>query len=172
MAGQCAAERGVTDVPPRDTRESISTMNHRRSILGATLTLAFVVGLASLAGCAPSTDKPLPEVEGLAVERGPYAPQNNELGDTLIVSWTPSRDSRVEGYVIYRAEQGIGADMAEKSEFELQAVTIATQYVDDEVHTTILYPTVRYFYQVAVIGAESAQGPLSPEVSIEYTTTG
>jgi hypothetical protein len=30
---------------------------------------------------------------------------------------------------------------------------------------------MRYFYQVAVIGPETMQGPMSPEVSIEYTGT-
>jgi fibronectin type 3 domain-containing protein len=149
----------------------MSKMNPKRSILGATLTLALVVLLTAVAGCATSTAQPLPGVEGITAELGANTPGSSDSSNTIVVSWTPNSDSRVQGYAIYRAEQGVGADVAEKSAFTLQAITSATKYVDDEVHTTQKYPTTRYFYKVCVVAAAAAQGPLSPEVSIEYTAT-
>jgi hypothetical protein len=130
--------------------------------------LILITSLMAFPACNPE-ETPLPEVEGVTVTLGPVSPDNGTKVDTVIVSWNASRDSRVQGYAIYRAEQGIGDGAAEKSEFTLQAVTIATQYVDDEVRTSVRYPTMRYFYQVTVIGPESMQGPMSAEVAIDYT---
>jgi hypothetical protein len=98
-------------------------------------------------------------------------PDNDVPANSVIVSWTASRDPRVEGYAIYRAEQGIGAGTAEKSDYSLQAITIATRYVDDEVRVSVRYPVVRYHYQVAAIGPGGITGPMSAEVSIEYSAT-
>jgi hypothetical protein len=144
-------------------------MKHRISTW--TFLLILVVLVVAIPACREQEDPPLPEVEGVAVALGPESLENPGEIDTVIVSWSASRDSRVQGYAIYRAEQGTGATTTEKSEFILQAITIATQYVDDEVRTSLRYPTMRYFYQVAVIGPETMQGPMSPEVSIEYTGT-
>ena len=144
-------------------------MKHR--IPAWTLLLILVALLVAVSGCSEPEDAPLPDVEGVAVALGPESPDKPGVIDTVIVSWSASRDSRVQGYAIYRAEQGMGVTTTDKSEFILQAITIATQYVDDEVRTSLRYPTMRYFYQVAVIGPETMQGPMSPEVSIEYTGT-
>lgn len=134
-------------------------------------TLILIVGtaLAALAACAEPEEHPLPEVTGVEVELGPESIDNPGQVDTVVVSWQPSKDSRVQGYAIYRAEQGIGEVPSEKSEFALQAVTIATQYVDDEVRTSVRYPTVHYFYRISTVGPETSQGPMSPEVSIEFS---
>lgn len=142
-------------------------MKHRHSVAGVSISLAIVALLLSIPGCIPG-DKPLPEVESVTAALGAATPGTGVV-DTIIVSWSASSDSRVDGYVIYRAEQGIGATIAEKSEFVLQALTIAIQYVDDDVHTSDLYPTVRYFYQIAVIDPDGILGPMSPEVSVEYS---
>ncbi|GEM_PF-6931654 len=142
-------------------------MTHKPAVVRAIIALALVALLTSSLACTQA-DKPLPVPENVTVERGPYAPDDNQFGDTLIVSWEQSTDQRVEGYVIFRAEQGIGASPGEKTEYELQALTIAVQYVDDEVRTTERYPTMRYFYQVAVISSGGELGPRSEEVSIEY----
>ena len=144
-------------------------MKHR--IPAWTFLLILVALVVIISGCSEPEDVPLPAVEGVAVALGPENPENPGEIDTVIVSWSASRDSRVQGYAIYRAEQGIGVTAADKSEFILEAITIATQYVDDEVRTSLKFPTMRYFYQVAVIGAETMQGPMSTEVSIEYTGT-
>ena len=144
-------------------------MKHR--IPAWTFLLILVALVVAISGCGEPEDLPLPEVEGVAVALGPESLEKPGVIDTVIVSWSASRDSRVQGYAIYRAEQGTGVTTTEKSEFILQAITIATQYVDDEVRTSLRYPTMRYFYQVAVIGPETMQGPMSPEVSIEYTGT-
>lgn len=133
------------------------------------LIAAFAV--AGLAGCSPS-DKPLPVPEGVAVVQGPYEPENDEYGDVLIVTWDSVKDSRVDGYVIYRAEQGLGPNAGEKSEFVLQALTFALQYRDEEVHTTDLYPTMKYFYAISVITEDGTVGPMSNEVEIEYAPLG
>ncbi len=140
-------------------------MKHK--ILAATLPLAIIMVLATIPACTPE-DPPLPEVEGVAARLSPQSPANGQDEDTIIISWNQSRDSRVEGYAIYRAEQGIGATTTDKSDYTLQAITIATQYVDDEIRTTERYPTMRYFYRISVIISQGAQGPLSPEVSIDY----
>lgn len=144
-------------------------MKHRIPVWTSVLTLVAV--LIAVPGCSEPEDLPLPEVEGVAVALGPESLENPGQIDTVIVSWSASRDSRVQGYAIYRAEQGIGATVADKSDFTLQAITIATQYVDDEVRTSLRYPTVRYFYQVTVIGPQTTQGPMSPEIGIDYTGT-
>ncbi len=137
-------------------------------ILGATC-----VGIAVtvLVGCSPS-EKPLEAPEGVKVVQGPYAPENDEYGDTLIVSWDPVDDERVDGYVIYRAEQGLGPTPGEKTEYEMQALTFAFKYTDEEVHTTDKYPTMHYFYRIAVITADGVVGPMSEEVDIEYAPLG
>jgi len=140
-------------------------MKHRFPAVA--LTLASVALTAALLGCSPE-DKPLPQVEGVEAQLSLKSAENGQDSDIDIVSWEASNDSRVQGYVIYRAEQGIGATEAEKSEFTVQAVTIATQYTDDEIRTSVRYPTMRYFYRIATIDAEGIQGPQSPEVSIEY----
>ena len=132
--------------------------------------LLLVALLIAVPGC-DREEPPLPDVEGLEVRLGPPSLENGGKVDTIIVSWSPARDTRVEGYAIFRAEQGVGATEAEKSEFALQAVTIATQYVDDDIRTSLRYPTMRYFYQVVVLGAQGIQGPMSAEVSIEYSGT-
>ncbi len=95
-------------------------------------------------------------------------PGEGEADDIILVSWNPSKDVRVDGYVIYRAEQGVGAVVQQKSEFVLQALTFATQYKDDEIHRTEQYPMVRYFYRISVISTEGETGPMSDEVSVEY----
>jgi len=140
-------------------------MTHTNRIIGAAFTLAIAALALFVPGCTPD-DKPLPQVEGVTAVLGP-ASQDNVI-NTVVVSWTAGTDSRIDGYVIYRAEQGIGATVGDKSEFVLQALTIATQYVDDDVHTSAMYPTMRYFYQVAIIDAEGILGPMSPEVMVEY----
>ena len=133
------------------------------------LIAAFAV--AGLAGCSPS-DKPLPVPEGVTVVQGPYEPDNDEFGDVLIVSWNAVNDARVDGYVIYRAEQGLGPTPGEKSEFVLQALTFALKYNDEEVHTTDKYPTMKYFYRISIITEEGTVGPMSDEVEIEYAPLG
>ena len=130
-----------------------------------------VFAIAGLAGCSPE-EKPLPTPEGVAVVQGPYEPENDEYGDVLIVSWKPVNDNRVDGYVIYRAEQGLGATPGEKTEYELQALTFALKYDDEEIHTTDKYPTMKYFYQISVITEEGTLGPMSDEVEIEYAPLG
>ena len=119
--------------------------------------------LAGFGGCSQG-EKPLPSVFGVHVERGAG---DHEGG--LLVTWDASTDSRVEGYAIYRAEEGLGSTPGEKSEYVLQAVTFATQYNDEEVHTTELYPSILYYYQITVIAEDGSRGPMSEEVSIEYS---
>ncbi len=119
--------------------------------------------LAGFGGCSQG-EQPLPSVSGVQVEHGDGAP-----ADSLLVTWDASTDSRVEGYAIYRAEEGLGSTPGEKSEFVLQAITFATRYVDEEVHTTELYPSVLYYYQITVIAEDGARGPMSEEASIEYS---
>jgi hypothetical protein len=143
-------------------------MNHRRTFTGVALTFALSLTLALAAGCSPE-EKPLPTVEGVAVEPGSESTVEGAIEKSVVVSWKPSSDSRVEGYAIYRAEQGLGVAETEKSEFTMQAITVVTHYIDDEVRASLRYPTMRYFYQVAVISAGTVTGPMSPEVSIEYT---
>lgn len=141
----------------------------RHALLLAAILAIAVIG--SLTGCSPE-DKPLPAPEGVTVVQGPYEPENEEYGDVLIVSWDVVKDDRVDGYVIYRAEQGLGPNPDEKTEFVLQALTFALKYEDEEIHTTDLYPTMKYFYTIAVITEEGAVGPMSEEVEIEYTPLG
>lgn len=144
-------------------------MKHRMP--GWYLIPLLVAVLAVIPGCDEPEEAPLPEVTGVTVAQGPESPQNPGTVDTIIVSWDGSKDSRVEGYAIYRAEQGLGAIASEKSEYELQAITLATQYVDDEVRTSVRYPMMQYFYRVSVIGPDTMQGPMSAEVSIEFSGT-
>lgn len=143
----------------------------KHTALSWTLLLGLAAFLVFLPGCGDKEEPPLPEVTGVTVELGPESVDNPGKVNTVIVSWQPSKDSRVQGYAIYRAEQGIGAVPADKSEFTLQAVTIATQYVDDEVRTSVRYPSVRYSYQIAAIGPQSTQSAMSAEVSIEFSGT-
>ena len=171
MAGQRAAIHSASSsaggtIPHGSTTQ----MKHRHNAFGAIFTLAMVALLMSVPGCAQK-EKPLPEVEGVTAVLQLAAPDNAEAIDTTIVSWKTSTDPRGNGYVIYRAEQGIGATVEEKSEFTLQALTIATQYVDDDIRTSVLYPAVRYFYQVCLITPEGIQGPMSPETSVEYSSS-
>jgi len=133
--------------------------------------LTAIIAMAGLAGCSPE-EKPLPAPEGVTVVQGPYQPENDEYGDVLIVSWDAVNDSRVDGYVIYRAEQGLGPTPGEKTEYELQALTFALKYDDEEIHTTDKYPTMKYFYQISVITEEGTVGPMSDEVEIEYAPLG
>lgn len=123
--------------------------------------------LAVLPGCS-AKDDPLPTPENVQVTQD----SDDESEDVIIVTWYESKDSRVEGYAIYRAEQGIGSPNGEKTETELQAVTFATRYKDEEIHTTELYATVRYFYQIEVIAEDGTRGPMSEEVEIEYVPVG
>jgi hypothetical protein len=120
--------------------------------------------LAGLGGCSQG-EKPLPAVFGVQVEHGA-----GDQAGRLLVTWDASTDSRVEGYAIYRAEEGLGSTPGEKSEFVLQAITFATRYIDDEVHTTELYPSFQYYYQIQVIAEDGTLGPMSEEVSIEYSS--
>ena len=119
--------------------------------------------LAGLGGCSQG-EKPLPAVFGVQVERG-----DGDLAERVLVTWDASTDSRVEGYAIYRAEEGLGSTPGEKSEFVLQAITFATRYIDEEVHTTELYPSIMYYYQITVIAEDGSRGPMSEEVSVEYS---
>ncbi len=119
--------------------------------------------LAGFGGCSQG-EEPLPSVSGVQVEHG-----DGDPADSLLVTWDASTDSRVEGYAIYRAEEGLGSTPGEKSEFVLQAITFATRYVDEEVHTTELYPSILYYYQITVIAEDGARGPMSEEASIEYS---
>jgi len=144
------------------------TQLRRHSILVA---LISAIAIAGLVGCSPE-EKPLPAPEGVAVVQGPYEPENDEYGDVLIVSWDAVNDGRVDGYVIYRAEQGLGPTPGEKTEYELQALTFALKYDDEEIHTTDKYPTMKYFYQISVITEEGTVGPMSDEVEIEYAPLG
>ena len=119
--------------------------------------------LTGFSGCSQG-EEPLPAVSGVQVECGDGDPAGR-----VLVTWDASTDSRVEGYAIYRAEEGLGSTLGEKSEFVLQAITFATQYIDEEVHTTELYPSILYYYQITVIAEGGARGPMSEEVSIEYS---
>jgi len=143
-------------------------MNFKRTITGIGITVALSLTMALTAGCSPE-EKPLPTVEDVTVQLGSESTVQGAIDNSVVVSWSPSRDSRVEGYAIYRAEQGLGVEVTEKSEFALQAITVATYYIDDEVRTSLRYPSMRYFYQVAVITSGTVTGPMSPELSIEYT---
>lgn len=139
---------------------------HRHPITFRTLIPLFAACcliLAGFGGCSPD-EKPLPAVFGIQVERG-----EGDAADRVLVTWDASTDSRVEGYAIYRAEEGLGATPDEKSEFVLQAITFATQYMDEDVHTTELYPSVLYYYQITVIAEDGSRGPMSEEESIEYS---
>ena len=127
------------------------------------LLAAFCLILAGFGGCSPG-EEPLPAVSGVQVEHG-----DGDPADSVLVTWDASTNSRVEGYAIYRAEEGLGATPDEKSELVLQAITFATRYIDTEVHTTELYPSVLYYYQITVIAEDGARGPMSEEVSIEYS---
>ncbi|MFC2008825.1 hypothetical protein ACFLUT_02090 [Chloroflexota bacterium] len=139
--------------------------------LSILVVLISAVALAGLVGCSPE-EKPLPAPEGVTVVQGPYEPENDEYGDVLIVSWSAVNDDRVDGYVIYRAEQGLGPTPGEKTEYELQALTFALTFDDEEIHTTDKYPTMQYFYRIAVITPEGTVGPMSDEVDIEYAPLG
>jgi len=134
----------------------------RHYVLLRPLTLGLVVFLAALPACGEREEPPLPEITGVTVALGP------EPVNTVILSWQPSTDARVQGYAVYRAEQGLGTAVTEKSEFTLQAVSVATSYVDDEVRSSVRYPQTLYFYQVTAIGPQSVQGPMSTEVSIQF----
>ena len=127
------------------------------------LIVACSLALTGFGGCSQG-EKPLPSVFGVQVERG-----EGDLADRVLVTWDASTDSRVEGYAIYRAEEGLGSTPGEKSEYVLQAVTFATQYNDEEVHTTELYPSIMYYYQITVIAEDGSRGPMSEEVSVEYS---
>jgi len=140
---------------------------HRHSLSVRTLLPLLVACffiLAGFGGCSQS-DKPLPSVFGVKAGRG-----EGDLADRVLVTWDASTDSRVEGYAIYRAEEGLGSTPGEKSEFVLQAITFATQYLDEEVHTTELYPSILYYYQITVIAEDGSRGPMSDEASIEYSS--
>lgn len=121
-----------------------------------------------LTGCSEE-DKPLPIPENVEVTQSAGSDQSEDM---IIVTWDASTDIRVEGYAIYRAEQGVGSTEAEKTDPELQAITFATSFKDTEIHTTELYATVRYYYQITVIAEDGARGAPSDEVEIEYTPPG
>ncbi len=115
------------------------------------------------AGCIG--DRGLPTPSGVTAA---LVPGEGDVEDVILVSWNASRDSRVDGYVIYRAEQGVGAALQEKTEPVLQALTFATQYKDDDIRSSELYPTMRYYYSIAIITKDGETGPMSAEVSIDY----
>lgn len=142
-------------------------MLHRHLAMKSFLTLMSVATLLSTTACT-TEDEPLPAPANVTAQLGSDANQNGGEERTVMVSWDASSDTRVEGYAIYRAEQGIGEADGEKTEYKLQAITIATQYEDDELRTTERFPTTRYYYQVSVMGPEGAQGPMSEEISVDY----
>ncbi len=100
-------------------------MNHTFNKIGALLTFGMLTLLLWVPGC--SSDKALPEVEGVTATRGTATADNPGSAATILVTWDASTDERVDGYVIYRAEQGIGSTEQEKSSFEVQAITFATR---------------------------------------------
>lgn len=142
-------------------------MSHRGLTTKLFVVIVSVPLLLATTACT-TEDEPLPAPANVAVRLSSSAEQDSGSQPTITVSWDASSDARVEGYAIYRAEHGIDVTDGEKTEYELQAITIATQYVDDELRTTERFPTTRYFYQIAVIGPEGTQGPMSEEVSIDY----
>jgi len=125
--------------------------------------LAVTLLAGATAGCIG--DRALPTPSGVTAV---LVPGEGDADDIILVSWNASRDSRVDGYVIYRAEQGVGAVVQDKSEAVLQALTFATQYKDDDIHGTELYPTMRYYYSICIITEDGTTGPMSAEVSVEY----
>lgn len=134
--------------------------NHA-SILMVLLAVTLLAG--ATAGCIG--ERALPTPSGVTAVLVPGA---GDVEDIILVSWNASRDSRVDGYVIYRAEQGVGAVLQEKTEPVLQALTFATQYRDEEIHNTELYPNMRYYYSIAIITADGELGPASDEVIVDY----
>lgn len=145
-------------------------MIHRRLATRMLIALISAAVMLSVPGCTQN-DTPLPSPMNVSVQLGSEAQGNDGIEGTVIVSWDAGTDGRVEGYAIYRAEQGVGDTIGERTDYKLQAVTIATRYLDDEVRTTERYPTTRYFYRISVIGPEGRQGPMSEEISIDYQAT-
>jgi len=129
--------------------------------------LAVTLLAGATAGCIG--ERALPTPSGVTAV---LLPGEGDAEDVILVSWKASKDSRVDGYVIYRAEQGVGAVLQEKTEPVLQALTFATQYKDDEIHSTELYPTMRYYYSVSIITEDGVTGPMSAEVTVEYASAG
>ena len=133
-----------------------------KSRLAALLAVA-ILGLSLLAGCSGDRPLPTPEITGVTL-----LPAEGDTPDTVLVTWKEVKDKRIEGYAIYRAEEGVGTTTGEKSEFVLEAITIALQYKDDELHVTERYPSTRYYYRISSIAEDGRYGPMSDEASILY----
>ncbi|MFW6056810.1 MAG: fibronectin type III domain-containing protein [Chloroflexota bacterium] len=125
-----------------------------------TLFALAVAGTLLLPGCSGDRPLPAPEITDIT-----YIEAEGDTPDTFVLKWEPLDDNRIEGYAIYRAEEGLGPDTGTKSEFELEAVTIALQYKDDELRVTERYPRMRYYYRIAAVTEDGQHGPMSEEVS-------
>ena len=144
----------------------VSPATSRAGLYGAIM--AVVLGASLLvAGCSGDRPLPVPEISEVTL-----IPAEGDKVDTILVTWEPVNDGRVEGYAIYRAEEGIGPTPGTKSEFEVEAITIALRYEDDELHVTERYPRTRYYYRIASIPSDGPYGPMSEEASIVYEPTG
>lgn len=130
------------------------------------LVAAMAIGTSLLAGCSGEKPLPIPEITAVTL-----LPAEGDTPDTVLVTWKPVNDDRIEGYAIYRAVEGIGPTPGTKSEFELEAITIALQYKDDELRVTERYPSTRYYYRIASISANGPYGELSDAMSIVYEPT-
>ncbi|HHE41122.1 MAG TPA: fibronectin type III domain-containing protein [Dehalococcoidia bacterium] len=140
--------------------------NHTRSIIrlrGLILIACALLGTATITGCSGDRPLPVPEIDNITFVEG-----EGDNPDMFIVTWEPVRDDRIEGYAIYRAEEGMGPTQGPKSEFELQALTIALQYKDEDLHVTEQYPRTRYYYRISAIAEDGRYGPMSEEVSVVY----
>ena len=122
-----------------------------------------VAGTLLLPGCSGDRPLPTPEITDIT-----YVEAEGDTPDMFVVKWEPINDNRIEGYAIYRAEEGLGPDPGTKSEFELEAVTIALQYKDDELRVTERYPRIRYYYRIAALSEDGQHGPMSEEASAIY----
>ncbi len=136
------------------------------AISGAFLRTLFVLAIAGtllLAACSGDGPLPTPEITDIT-----YVEGEGDTPDSFVVKWEPVDDNRTEGYAIYRAEEGLGPDPGTKSEFELEAVTIALQYKDDELRVTERYPRIRYYYRIVALSEDGQHGPMSEEASAVY----
>lgn len=130
--------------------------------LAALLVCALLATLL-VAGCSGDRPLPVPEIADITLVEG-----QGDTPDMFIVSWEPVKDKRIEGYAVYRAEEGLGAAPGTKSEFELAAITIALQYKDDELRATEKYPRTKYYYRISAIADDGRHGPMSDEISVVY----
>ncbi|MFW6103283.1 MAG: hypothetical protein ACOC7M_03175 [Chloroflexota bacterium] len=136
------------------------------AISGAFLRILFALattGALLLPACSGDRPLPTPEITDII-----YVEAEGDTPASFVVKWEPIDDDRIEGYGIYRAEEGLGPDPGTKSEFELEAVTIALQYKDEELRVTERYPRIRYYYRIAALMEDGQHGPMSEEVSAVY----